>query len=154
MTEIVVIKTQGGYLIPADDASREVVAKWKLGQGVRVEAVKIRNYKFHKKFFAMLDIGFDAFDSPEQEYKGLPVVKNRKRFRKDCIIAAGFYDLVVDLNGAAHAEAKSISFASMDNDEFELVYSAVADVLLQKVLRNYTRDDLDRVVDEIMGFVT
>jgi len=154
MSEIVLTKAQGGYLIPADDASREVVAKWKLGQGVRVEAKKIRNYEFHKKFFALLDIGFDAFEPPEQEYKGLPVVKNRKRFRKDCIIAAGFYDLVVDLNGNAHAEAKSISFANMDDNEFELVYSAVADVLLQKVLRNYSRDDLDRVVDEIMGFVT
>lgn len=154
MTEIVVTKAQGGYLLPADDMSREVVAKWKLGQGVRVEAQKIRNYKFLKKFFAMLGIGFDAFEPGEQEYNGLPVVKNRKRFHKDCIIAAGFYELVADLNGEVHAEAKSISFANMDEDEFEKVYSAVADVLLQNVLRNYTRDDLDRVVDEIMGFVT
>ena len=154
MSEIILTKAQGGYLLPADDASREVVAKWKLGQGVRVEARKIRNYRFHKKFFAMLDVGFDAWEPPEQEYKGLPVAKNRNRFRKDCIIAAGFYVLVADLNGEAHAEAESISFANMDEDKFSKVYNAVADVLLQKVLRNYTRDDLDGVVEEIMGFVT
>jgi hypothetical protein len=41
----------------------------------------------------------------------------------------------------------------MDEDEFTQVYSKVADVLLQKVLRNYTRGDLDRVVNEILGFV-
>lgn len=31
--------------------------------------------------------------------------------------------------------------------------SAVANVLLRKVLTNYTRDDLDRVVERVMGFV-
>lgn len=152
MTEILLTKTPQGALIPVDEASREVVAKWKLGQGVRVQAKKIRNYKFHKKFFGMLDLGFDAFEPPDMQYKGLPVIKNRKRFRKDCIIAAGFYDLVADLNGNAHAEAHSISFANMDDTEFELVYSAVADVLLQKVLRNYTRADLDSVVERLMSF--
>jgi hypothetical protein len=60
---------------------------------------------------------------------------------------------VVALNGEAKARAKSIAFGNMAEDEFERVYSAVADVILQRVLRNYTREDLDRVVDEVLRFV-
>ena len=42
----------------------------------------------------------------------------------------------------------------MDDLEFERVYSAVADVLLAGVLVRYAgRDELDSVVDKLLGFV-
>jgi lipoate synthase len=51
-------------------------------------------------------------------------------------------------------EAQSISFASMDDAEFEQVYSAVADVILQKVLVTYAgRDELDDVMRKVVGFL-
>ena len=101
----------------------------------------------------MLNIGFDAWEPPELEYKGLLAQKSFERFRKDVTIAAGFYDVNVNLKGEVRAEAKSISFAKMEQHEFEEVYSKVADVLLQKVLLTYARADLDRVVMDIMRFV-
>lgn len=151
--EVLLTKTPQGYMIPLSESEADKCKRFKVGSTVRAEVSAMRNWKFHKKFFAMLDVGFDAFDPPESEHRGLPVQKNRERFRKDCIIAAGFYDAVANLNGEVRAEAHSISFASMDDAEFERVYSAVADVLLQKVLRNYTRADLDEIVERVMGFV-
>lgn len=115
-----------------------------------------RNSKFHRKFFAMLQIGFDAWEPPRQRrtYKGHPVQKNFERFREDVTIAAGFYEQTFDLKGRLKLQAKSISFAHMDDAEFENVYSAVADVLLGGVLVRYTgRAELDDVVNRILDFV-
>lgn len=126
------------------------------GEIAQIEATIPRNPKFHRKFFALLQVGFDAWDGGRvrKTYKGRPVAKNFERFRKDVLILAGFYDQTFDLRGCMVLEAKSISFANMDDDAFEKVYSSVADVLLEKVLTNYAgRSELDAVVNEILGFL-
>ena len=151
MTELTLIKRIDGSLAPATHQDAEKVAKLKVGQGLRGEWKRRRNVGFHRKYFALLNIGFDAFEPTEQAYRGMPVQKNFDRFRKDVICAAGFYDVVANLNGDVRAEARSISFAKMDQDEFEQLYSKTADVLLQRVLRTYTRADLDQQVEQILG---
>lgn len=126
------------------------------GELARIEAVVPRNSKFHRKFFALLNLGFEAWEPPRQRkrYKGHPVQKNFEQFREDITIAAGFYEQTFDLKGRMKLKAKSISFANMDDAEFEKVYSAVADVLLNGVLVRYCgRTELDVVVNQIMGFV-
>ena len=153
MMEVIVMKGAGGMLVPYDEGAREFIDSLNMGVALRGKFTKMRNPAFHRKFFGMLDVGFDAFDPGEKEFRGLPCQKNRERFRKDVIVAAGFFEPVIALNGEVRAEAKSISFANMDDIEFEQVYSKVADVLLQRVLTKYTRADLDAVVEQIMGFV-
>lgn len=150
--ELLLMKTPHGALVPLDEEQAEACKRFKVGSVIRAEVAAVRNSKFHRKFFAMLDVGFDAWEPAEAYYKGLPAQKNRERFRKDCIIAAGFYDIVSNIRGEVRAEAQSISFSSMDDAKFEKVYSAVANVLLQSILLNYTRQDLDLVVDRLMGF--
>lgn len=150
--ELILEKQPGGLLKAANDSEIEKILRMPTGTGIRAEIKQIRNYPFHKKFFAMLNVGFEAFEPPGKTYKGLPAQKNFDRFRKDCIIAAGFYDVVSNINGDVRAEAKSISFGSMEEDEFNKVYNAVCNVLLLKVLKNYTRDDLDRVVNHLLSF--
>lgn len=153
MTDVTLMKGPGGMLVPCDEGAREFIDKMKAGAGCRATIRKVRNIRFHRKFFAMLQVGFDAWEPPEQTHRGLPVQKNFERFRKDVTIAAGFYEPVSNLKGEVRAEAASISFSNMDDAEFERVYSAVADVLLQKVLTQYTREDLDRVVEQMQGFL-
>lgn len=149
--EIYFTKTPAG-LIPSSDEDREKFQKWKTGALIKGEFTQSRNPKFLRKFHALINLGFEAWEPREKEYKGHAVQKNRERFRADVTIAAGFYDLVADLHGGVHARAHSISFASMSEEQFEKVYSAVVDVLLQDVLKAYTRADLDRVIDEILAF--
>lgn len=115
-----------------------------------------RNGKYHRKFFLMLNIGFDAWEPARKNksYKGVPVEKNFDRFRSDCLIQAGYYTQTFDLDGNMRLEAQSISFASMDQPAFEAVYSAVLDVLLEKVLITYKdRAEVDAVVEKMMRFV-
>lgn len=149
---MILVKAPGGYFMPASDEDIEKAKRFKVGAGIRADIAQIRNYRFHKKFFAMLNLGFDAWEPPEAEFRGMPVQKSFERFRKDCIIAAGFFDPVANIKGEVRPEAHSISFANMDDEAFERVYSAVANVILTRILTRYTRDDLDNIVNEMVGF--
>jgi hypothetical protein len=120
------------------------------GEIAEVAVVVPRNPRFHRKFFALLKIGFDAWE-PTLTHDGQPVAKDFDQFREDVTIMAGHYMQTWTLDGEMRLRAKSISFGRMDETEFERVYSSVADVLLGKVLKGYKdRAELDRVVDHIM----
>ena len=114
---------------------------------------------FLRKYFALLNLAYDFWDPPEREpdkewKKGVNPGKSFERFRKDVAIMAGFYDPVYRMNGDVVLEAKSISFASMDEDEFADLYSKTIDVLIDKVYGDaHSRKDLEFVVDQILGFV-
>lgn len=127
-----------------------------VGEIVDFEAIFKRNGKYHRKFFALLNFAYEAWqpDRYHKTYRGQPIEKNFERFRKDVIVQAGYYDQTFDLNGNMKLEAQSISFANMNDVEFEEVYSAVADVILSKVLMNYAgRDELDGVMNKVIGFI-
>jgi len=126
------------------------------GEFAVIEFVIPRNAKFHRKFFSMLNFAFDSWEPKRMRktYKGREVAKNFERFRKDVLILAGFYDQTFDLKGNMKLEARSISFANMDDAEFEQVYSAVATVILEHVLTGYSgREELDRVVEQMAGYL-
>jgi hypothetical protein len=130
--------------------------KMEAGEIAQAEMAIPRNYRFHKKFMALINFAFDAWEPcrVNKTYKGQPVAKNITRFRKDVIVQAGFYEQTFDLNGNMKLEAQSISFANMDDAEFEQLYSSVADVILDKVLITYAdRDELDEVMQKAIGFL-
>ncbi len=148
-------KTVQGTLMPCDPAAQELLTKLKLGQEVWVEIVRARNTPFHRKFFALLGIGFDAWEPPMIEdgpYKGLVPEKDFEVFRKDIVKLAGFVDVFVSADGTAITQAKSVSFDKMEQDEFERLYSATINVLLQLVLRGKTERELRAWVDRILHF--
>jgi len=88
-----------------------------------------------------------------KSYKGRVMEKNREQFREDILILAGFYEQTFDLKGRMRLRAKSISFAKMDDSEFERVYQSVVTVLLREVLTTYKdRAELDAVVERVLGF--
>ena len=139
-------------LVPANDETREFIRKKKLGTGISGEFKQIRNYLFLKKYMALMNIGYDAFEPEIEEYKGQVVEKNFDRFRHDVTILAGYYTCTVDINGNVKYEAKSISFGSMEEEEFSVLYNKTIDALLRKILTEYTKDNLDDVVNQVIGF--
>lgn len=80
-----------------------------------------RNIKFHKKFFAMLNLSFQN----QEEFKSFEI------FRQAVIIGAGFYEQIQRMHGEIMIIPKSISFAKMDEDEFQLLYSSVLDTIIE-----------------------
>jgi hypothetical protein len=151
MTIAYLKKLPGGFIPEITLNEPDVFNRVKIGEVIKVEFSKPRNTDFHKKYFALLNIGYDAFE-PRAEHKGVTVEKNFELFRKDVTIQAGFYTVTVNLNGELRLIAKSISFASMGEAEFTDLYEKTINVILQKVLTNYTRPDLDHVVEQVIRF--
>lgn len=153
--EITLIKTMGG-LRPHTDEDVAKSLKWKVGTILRCSVTQMRNGQFHRKWFALVKIAFDAWSetAQTQEYKGIPVLPDFDRFRKDVTVLCGFYKPVFDVQGGLHLEPESISFANMDQERFEQLYSATIDVILQKILpnRGYSEKQLRELVDQVVQF--
>lgn len=141
-----------GALYPADPDSEEILHKIKEGTLVKAAVTRPRNLAFHRKLFAMLRIGFDAWEPEPITYRGMTARRSFDEFRRDVTILAGYYTVEHGLDGKPKIRPKSISFGSMGEDEFEKLYSACCNVLLERVLTNYTREGLDDVVRQIIAF--
>lgn len=152
MTDIVLMKAAGGVLVPADQQAADYIAKLKMGTAVTATVRRQRNPKFHRKFFALLNFAFDAWEPAGNTYKGQQVGKNFDQFRNDVVVLAGHYEMAVTLKGDTRLTAKSISFGSMGEDEFEELYGSTINVVLQRILTNYTREDLDHVINQLLAF--
>lgn len=158
MPELLMMKVAQG-LIPASDAAREWLQRKKLGATILVEAKEPRNGALHRKWFALVTLGFDYWSESAEtiEYKGQKVEPEFERFRKDVTITAGFYYPVVNLKGEVRIEAESLKWSSMTEERFTKLYEATSKVLLAKVFNGalcakWTRAQLDDVVNQIMAF--
>lgn len=152
MATSVIVRKLYGSVVPADAANAELFEALKLNGEYTATFVQTRNIKFHRKAFALIKVAFDALDFGDKEHKGVKVQKNIDQFRDDVTILAGYYDVVFNYAGEMRLKAKSWSFASMDETEFEAMYSRMIDVILAKILTNYTRDDIDHQVERILQF--
>lgn len=170
MAKTIWLVKHNGQMVPATEDDREAIAS--LGDGEALEGPWTKKHERtvwrHRKFFAMLNYAYDNWDphpNPDAldsarwhngeagyyyEVRGQleEVTKSRDLFRKDLIILAGYYEAHFKITGEVRMEAKSIAFANMDDDEFYKLYYDVHDVIRKHILRNYTREELDRVLAE------
>lgn len=101
-------------LIPLYPSDFEEKKRLKIGEEYEVSIRSPRNYKFHKKFFALLNLAFENQDR----------IKNFELFRAAILIECGYYH-EVHIRDAIHVFPKSISFSNMDDTEFEKLYNSV-----------------------------
>ena len=113
------VKTLSGYK-PAFDTDLEKSKKHALHDIITFEYKQQRNLKFHRKFYAMLDLAYQNQD----------VTAHREAFRKWMIREAGYYEVITYPDGTSEKIAKSISFAKMDEDEFESLFQDVLQVAI------------------------
>ena len=151
MPNFAFIKSTVG-LLPIDDDGKEWFAKLKSGAQVTAKVSVQRNRKFHRKFFAMLKVAYENNEWPEIDTPYGPAKTSAKMFRRYVTVKAGFFHMDVTPDGNFRPEAESIKFGKMEEAEFEKLYSAVLDVILQRFLSNWTRGDMDNAVDQILEF--
>jgi len=120
MPKITLIKTLNGFK-PAYNSDIEIAKKIKLNEPFVYEFSSPRNIKFHRKFFALLNLVYD-----NQE-----IYTNIDHLRYDLTIEAGFYTVRHNLHGVEILEPKSISFAKMNDIEFSEFYNAIVDVIIK-----------------------
>jgi len=145
-------KTSHG-LVPDDPSTGEWYEKLKIGENVHGTLRGHRLTWKHRKYFALLNIGFSNWTPGKLDSKyGIPE-KNFDRFRKDTAILAGFYEVVIRLDGSTRIEAKSINFKSMDQEEFDRLYERTIDVFLKHVYgKDWSKEEIDEAVSKYLEF--
>ena len=177
MAQFSFINSPGGVLVPATPESQEYLAKIKLNAVIEGKFTKVRNGPLHKRFFALLNLGFkywqpkggsitpdelnlireyniflcdyssnyEAFESAAAEFferlsnkrvnkNSIELVKSFEAFRHWVTIKSGFFDLINLPDGSLIKKAQSISFAKMDDLEFNELYKSAFNVLWQFIL--------------------
>lgn len=155
MSEIILEKAAQNVLVPVEPAGILLLQKWRIGDGIRCEVAKVRNYQFLKKFMAMINTAFALWEPPVCEWAGVQAGKDIDTFREQVTITAGFHYVVVDIRGHAKVRAKSISFANMEEAEFDRVYAAVFHVCWQILMRqssHWTPAALDEAIANLEAF--
>ena len=101
-------------LIPIDDEGKEALDSIGQGEMVKVKITKSRNLRHHKKFFSMLHLVLDN----QEKY---PTLRHLLTAVK---IEAGWYeDAPIEVSGKLVYLPSSISFAKMDQLEFDMFYN-------------------------------
>ena len=129
--KISLVKQLNGTFKLAYDSDFEIAKKIKAGDVIEYQFKQVRNYKFLKKFMALINL---CFQNQEQ-------FSNIDDLRSELTIEAGYYVSYYNLQGVETRRPKSISFASMEEDEFAKLYSDVLDVIIKYF--HYTKEDID-----------
>ncbi len=106
---------------PVDEQAKKIFKRYKFGELAKLEHTIIRNLKFTAKYFVMLKLTFDNQD----------ITDNKDLFRKLVQIQAGYYYWITLIDGSKQKESISIKFETMDDLEFEKLYSDVFNVCLK-----------------------
>ncbi|MCM8724450.1 DUF1367 family protein [Enterobacter hormaechei] len=184
-------------LIPATPETRDILqSKTRLGDILVAEFRRLRNPAFHRRFFALLNLGFEYWeptggaissnerklicgyakflasyggnegaliDAAEQYLEqvayrrltnGISLCKSFDAYRSWVIVEAGHFDAIQLPDGTLKKHPRSISFANMDELEFQQLYKAALDVLWRWVLsRSFRRrDEAENVAAQLLGF--
>lgn len=127
-------------LVPNYDADFDEKKKLKIGQVYQVEIRQVRNYEFHKKYFALINCSWEYLNEEQQEF-----FKNSKEvYRKSMEVSAGHCDMVFNLKLESWVEVpKSVAFSKMDNYEFQDLYENVLNVIFSTVLRGISEEEFN-----------
>ena len=135
--KIILIKQFDNSFKPAYDMDLEKLKRIKPNEFIECEIKKKRNIKFHRKFFALIDL----------VYQNQSTYINSEDLRADLIITAGYYTTYINIEGSVVKKADSISFAKMDEHSFNEFYSKIIDVIVLHF--NFNKQLL---IDEIEQF--
>ncbi|PSU19939.1 hypothetical protein CTM97_18550 [Photobacterium phosphoreum] len=62
MAKIALVKMQGGALVPLTDDDKHFIDKKRVGTVLECDFKTLRNPMFHRKYFALLNLGFDYWN--------------------------------------------------------------------------------------------
>lgn len=115
------IKRKDGSFIPAFPSDFDKAKNFKVGEEFNFVHKKIRNPKFHRKYFAMIRMIFDCQD----------LFTDQTVMRKYLEMKAGYYT-VTKTDVGDLILPKSISFENLDEDEFSVLYDKVCSIVYEK----------------------
>ena len=134
-------------LVPVYDSDLDMKKRLKVGTTVRCRVTQPRNYGFHKKFFALVRLTYDNLPLPLVERWNIHSADDLlRRFKRDL----GYYTSRTNDRGEREIEFRSISFAAMDEQEFERFYNDCVNLVLYTYIRGLGREDLEEEIEHFM----
>ena len=136
-------KVTDAGLVPMYDSDLDEKKRLKKGEEVLCVIRRPRNYKFHKKFFALLRLTLDNL--PERLERNLGITDEEDlldSLKLDLGLAR-----TVEIGGRRYIRTESISFGKMDETEFEKFYGRCTDIILKKYLRGTERAALNEEIE-------
>ena len=133
-------------LVPLYDSDFQMKKRLKIGTTVKCKVSNPRNYEHHKKFFALVRLTFENLPCNLAEYWNIHNEEDMlRRFKRDL----GYYTSTLNERGEREIEYQSISFAAMEQYEFERFYNQCIDLVLYKYIKGIDQQDL---ITEIENF--
>ena len=134
-------------LVPLYDSDLDLKRRLKVGSTVRCRVTNPRNYRFHKKFFALVRLTFDNLPAPLVEQWGIRSTDDMlRRFKRDL----GYFSSVTTPDGVTEIEYRSISFAAMEQHEFERFYDDCVNLVLTRYIRGLDKKDIEEEIERFM----
>lgn len=119
---IQLVKSAPTILTPATFEASEFLQRVKLGEWIQAEFRRVRNYQFHKRFFKLLQFGFDYWTPT-----GGTLTQPERQ------LINGFVDYLIDMSGQ-HGEVIS---AVADEYLFQVGKQRAQDIVLLKSFEPY-----------------
>ena len=132
-------------LVPMYDSDYDEKKKLHEGETVMCSIRKPRNYEFHKKFFALVRMTFENL--PERLVRMLSV-RNEEDMLTVFKLDLGLFSTSWHC-GRNVVKLDSISFAKMDETEFQKFYDRCIDLVLSSYLRGTDKQSL---IEEVERF--
>jgi hypothetical protein len=148
MARIYLHRTLTGF-VPADEASKELTRKYKVGEIYKADVVKPRSYKFHKLCMALLNLTYENL--PERYSMSYATFD---QFRYAVAEEAGHAESYVSLQGEIKTRARSISYDEIPDDvEFGRVMAAMMTVCAKilQVEEPILAEEVARYADQHYG---
>jgi hypothetical protein len=127
----------------ADEASADAIKRYKLGDTFRATVVKPRNLKNHRRWWALCNLIYqnsDQFKSADQVHDYLK------------ILAGHCSQIVSKSTGEVYLVADSISFGSLDEIQFQDVFSRATKAVAEHILPGINLDDVSYEIERLCGF--
>jgi len=141
--EILMQRTLSG-LAPIDDAGQEMLRKVAVGRLVKARVTQSRNIHHHRMFFALLNLVYDNL--PETvEINSVDALLGALK------LATGHYEVCKSSAGKEFRIPKSISFAKMDQTEFDQFFQRCCDVIVKHFLPGVTSEQLRSEILDLVG---
>lgn len=147
--EMLLVKTERGLRgdTPAMQAAYEKFKRRLLtmrpGACFKLVITIPRNPKHHRKFMALVALVAETSETFDNLDKALCAVK----------VAAGHCDFIANPEtGELIAVPRSISFANMDQEEFEVFYTNAVNGILKHLLPTMTRIEFDEALERVVNF--
>jgi len=134
---------EGIFTLPV--AHYEDFEKWPILHEQKGKFWKPRNLQFHKKYFALLSVGFDY----QRSIKGFSDIE---KWRKFVLYSVGWCDFWVLPDGKEVIEVKSISFNNCDEMTFSDLYNKTVTYFIKEICPGKSHDQINKVVDQYLRF--